>query len=195
MDDSWQERTEHCHAASPIVNDPEEKVTKKCCKFRIEFETSRPVHQPYDRALKPFDGPGTEDPVHLRGNQSGIFDDVGPKRDANDHVVCNQPETVIESNVLWMAVCDALPRPLALAKCEVLDRPIAKLLQTNIYLLCSSRDVFQRRVSWEQAPVQDKEEDLTRYSMGNKTKYEELRDDWPDPNGRDMPKSEHNEIP
>lgn len=66
--------------------------------------------------------------VDLVGDDVGVFDNVGAEGDADYDVVGDEPEGVVEADVVWVRGRDGFPVVFAPAESDVLDWPVAELL-------------------------------------------------------------------
>lgn len=66
--------------------------------------------------------------VNLVGYNVCIFDDVGAEGDTDDDIVGDEPEGVVETDVVWMRGRDGLPVCFTATESYVLDWPVAELL-------------------------------------------------------------------
>ena len=126
----------------PVVDDPEKKVTKELGEFSVQLQPSRPPHEPRYHPPKSIDRPCAENGVDLSRHEPRVVDDERTHSNAHYDIVGNQPKTVVEPDVLRMTVRNASPVGLPLAKRDILDGPVAGLLQSNVDLLSCRRYVF-----------------------------------------------------
>ena len=75
----------------PIVDYPEEKVTQECGKLRVQFQTSRPAHEPRHHSPESIDRPRTKDEINLCRYKGCILNDESAQGDAHDDIIRNKP--------------------------------------------------------------------------------------------------------
>lgn len=82
-----RQKVEEKRLTRPMFDHPQEEVTQKGRKLIVQFQSSRPIHEPFNSALQSSDGIETQDFTDLFGNPGSIVDNVKPKRDSNNHIV------------------------------------------------------------------------------------------------------------
>jgi hypothetical protein len=93
------------------------------------------VHQPNDILFHTLDRVSAEEVVDGVGHIVRIFNNVGAEGDADNDVVGDEPEGVVEADVIGVGGCDRVPVCAAAAEGDVLEGPVAELLQANVKLL------------------------------------------------------------
>ena len=84
----------------PVLDDPEEEITEEGSKFGVEFEATRVGHEPSNHALEAVDGKFTEDVAQKVRSCQNVVVDEATKSEANNHIVRDQPQGVVEADIV-----------------------------------------------------------------------------------------------